>query len=97
MSNQTVTRADLADTLHQEVGLSHHECKKLVDDVLNEIADGLDSEDKMTISNFGSFTIRHKDERMGRNPKTGAQITIPAAWVVKVAVGKLLKEQVNID
>ncbi|MBT3911497.1 MAG: hypothetical protein HOF27_17715 [Rhodospirillaceae bacterium] len=49
MSNKTVTRADLADALNQEVGLSRHECGKLVDDVLNDIADGLDSEHRVTI------------------------------------------------
>ena len=68
MTNKAVTRAELAEAMHQEVGLSHRECSRFVDDVLKEIADGLDSEEKVMISNFGSFVIRQKEERMGRNP-----------------------------
>jgi len=95
MSNQTVTRADIADALHQEVGLSHNECSKLLDDVLKEITCALVEEEGVKLSSFGSFTIRHKDERMGRNPKTGEEAVVSARRAVVFKPSHKLKRQVD--
>ena len=95
MSNQTVTRADIADTLHQEVGLSRNECSNLLDDVLKEITCALVEEEGVKLSSFGSFTIRHKDQRIGRNPKTGEEAVITARRAVVFKASHELKHQVG--
>ena len=75
--------------------MSDHECKQLVNDVLKEIADDLDSEDKVTISNIGTFTIRHKNGRMGRNPETGEQAVFSAHRIVVFKPSYKLKRLVD--
>ena len=95
MSDNTVTRADLADAIHHEVGLSHHDSRKLIDDVLNEITYSLVDEDEVKLSSFGSFTLRHKEERMGRNPKTGEPAIVSARRIVRFKASHELKRLVD--
>ena len=71
MSSKTITRADLVEVLCDEVGLSRKECAVLLENVLDEIANSLTEGDSVKLSAFGSFIVRQKGERMGRNPKTG--------------------------
>lgn len=96
MSTKTVTRADLTEALHQDVGLSHKECSDLVDQVLDEITYALVEEEEVKVSSFGSFTIRHKQERMGRNPKTGEPAVISARRIVVFKASSKLKHLVNV-
>ena len=74
MTGDTITRNTLVDALFQEVGLSRHECADLLEDVLKTVTDRLAEGTHLKIANFGSFSVRHKRERMGRNPKTGEEV-----------------------
>ena len=78
MSGQTVTRADLSEAVYQEVGLSRNESAELVESVLGEISGALVRGEMVKISSFGSFSVRQKGERVGRNPKTGEEAPSPA-------------------
>ena len=66
MANNAVTRADLADALHQNLGLARRDCAQLLEDVLNEISDCLARDEPVKLTGFGSFLVRHKKERMAR-------------------------------
>ena len=92
---KTITRTNLADALHEQVGLSRNECESLLEDVLNEITDCLATGDAFKMSNFASFLIRHKKERIGRNPKTGEEVAIPPHKVVLFKASTKLKEQTD--
>ena len=78
MSNKTITRADLAETLRAKTGLSNAESYKLVDLFFEEIRDSLIRGEEVKIAGFGTFKILNKSARMGRNPKTGEPAEIPA-------------------
>ncbi len=72
----TLTRADLADAVHRQVGLSRAESSGLVESILRHMCDSLAEGDNVKISGFGSFILRDKGERLGRNPKTGIEVPI---------------------
>ncbi len=93
--SQTVTRADLAEVLYEEVGLSRAESAEFVDDILNEISDALVEGENVKISSFGSFTLRDKKERVGRNPKTGEEVPITPRRVLIFRASHILKEKMN--
>lgn len=95
MSDKTVTRADLVETLFEEVGLSRSECARLLDDVLNQIADCLAGGENVKYYNFGGFSVRRKGLRMGRNPRTGEEIPIPPRNVVVFRPSRNLRKWVN--
>jgi integration host factor subunit alpha len=76
MSGKTVTRADLCEAVYQKVGLSRTESATLVELVLKEISDCLERGDTVKLSSFGSFVVRKKGQRTGRNPKTGKEVPI---------------------
>src|SRR6185312_2433495 len=76
MAGQTVTRAQLSEAVYQEVGLSRNESAELVETVLNEITEALSRGEMVKISSFGSFAVRKKGRRIGRNPKTGKEVPI---------------------
>jgi len=95
MSDSTLTRMDLAEAVFREVGLSRHESAQLVESVLGHISDALVRGEQVKISSFGTFSVRDKNERIGRNPKTGEPITIAAAKKPSFKAGKALKEAVN--
>jgi len=95
MENRTVTRADLAEAVYEEVGLSRNESSDLVEAVLDEIADTLVTGENVKISSFGSFSIREKGERIGRNPKTGVEVPISPRKVLVFKASHVLKDQIN--
>jgi integration host factor subunit alpha len=95
MSGKTVTRADLSDAVYQKVGLSRIESATFVDLVLKEIANCLERGETVKLSSFGSFVVRKKGQRMGRNPKTGKEVPIPPRRVMVFKPSDLLKQQIN--
>ncbi len=95
MANNAVTRADLADALQQNLGLARSECAQLLEDVLNEISDCLARDEPVKLNGFGSFLVRHKKERMGRNPKTGEAVPISPRKVILFRPSQNLKQRIN--
>ena len=91
----TVTRAHLSEVVQRDVGLSHDETAKLVDTVLDVISERLSAGETGKLSSFGTFTVRRKSERMGRNPKTGEGWPISARRVVVFRPSIRLKERVK--
>jgi integration host factor subunit alpha len=95
MAEQTVTRADLSEAVYQEVGLSRNESADLVESVLNEISDALVRGEMVKLSSFGSFAVRHKGQRIGRNPKTGEEVPILPRRVLVFRASHVLKNRIN--
>jgi len=98
MSNaedKNITRAELAEAIYHEVGLSLNESSKLLDMVLEEMSKALEKGDTVKISSFGSFSVRNKKMRMGRNPKTGIDVPISPRRILSFHPSHILKNQVN--
>jgi integration host factor subunit alpha len=95
MSGNTVTRAQLTEAVYQEVGLSRNESADLVESVLLEISTTLAQGDMVKISSFGSFSVRQKKERIGRNPKTGEEVPILPRRVLVFRPSHVLKNKIN--
>jgi integration host factor subunit alpha len=95
MAAKTVTRAQLAESVYQEVGLSRSESAGLVDAILGEISDSLLKEGSVKISSFGTFAVRQKGRRVGRNPKTGEEVPILPRRVLVFRASQVLKERIN--
>ncbi len=93
--SETVTRAQLSEAVYQEVGLSRNESADLVESVLNEITDALARGETVKISSFGSFGVRQKGERVGRNPKTGEEVPISPRRVLVFRASHVLKDRIN--
>ncbi len=91
----SLTRADLADAVHNEIGLSRAESAALVESVLDKISDALVTGDNVKISSFGSFVLRKKGLRIGRNPKTGVEVPIEPRTVLTFRPSQLLREAIN--
>lgn len=92
---RTVTRADLAEAVYQKVGLSRSESAGLVETVLAEMSDALVRGEMVKLSSFGSFVIRSKGERVGRNPKTGIEVPITPRRVMVFKPSNILKSRIN--
>lgn len=95
MSETTVTRADLSEAVYQEVGLSRNDSATLVETVLGEIVDALTRGETVKISSFGSFSVRQKGRRVGRNPKTGEEVPILPRKVLVFRPSQVLRARVN--
>lgn len=95
MSGRTVTRADLAEAVYEQVGLSRNESSDLVEMVLDEMMESLVKGDHVKISSFGSFSVRQKGERVGRNPKTGVEVPIHPRRVLVFRASHVLKDRIN--
>ncbi len=95
MAARTVIRANLSEAVYQEVGLSRSESAELVDSVLHEISDALVRGETIKLSSFGSFVVRQKGERVGRNPKTGEEAPILPRRVLVFRASPALKERVK--
>ena len=95
MTGKTVTRADLAEAVYREIGLSRNESAKLVESVLSLISDGLARGETVKISSFGSFSVRTKGQRIGRNPKTGDEVPIMPRKVLVFRASHVLKDWIN--
>ena len=91
----TVTRARLSEAVYREVGLSRDESAKLVASVLEKITQSLSDGVSVKISSFGSFAVRSKAQRVGRNPKTGEEVPISSRRVVVFRASHVLKNRVN--
>jgi integration host factor subunit alpha len=91
----TLTKADLADLLFEQVGLNKREAKDMVEAFFEEIRTALESGDSVKLSGFGNFELRQKSERPGRNPKTGEEIPITARRVVTFHASQKLKLKVE--
>lgn len=96
-TTRTITRADLADAVYKEVGLSRNESAELVEAVLEEISRKLVNGENVKISSFGSFSVRQKGERIGRNPKTGVEVPIMPRKVLVFRASHVLKEKINAE
>jgi integration host factor subunit alpha len=94
-SGKTVTRADLAEIVYQKVGLSRTESAELVQSVLDEISDAAARGETIKLSGFGSFVVRSKGERVGRNPKTGVEVPILPRRVMVFKPSNVLKAKIN--
>lgn len=93
--NNTITRAHLSEAVYQEVGLSRNESAELVETVLEEIAGALERGEMVKISSFGSFAVRRKGQRIGRNPKTGEEVPILPRRVLVFRASHVLKSRIN--
>lgn len=93
--HNTVTRAHLSEAVYQEVGLSRNESAELVEAVLDEVADALARGEIVKISSFGSFQVRQKGQRIGRNPKTGEEVPILPRRVLVFRASHVLKDRIN--
>ena len=91
----TVTRAQLAQAVHNELGLPRREAAALVDAVIELIAERLEAGESVMISSFGTFRVRDKPERMGRNPKTLEAVPIPPRRVVTFQASGVLKAKIG--
>jgi integration host factor subunit alpha len=97
MSGNTVTRSQLSEAVYQEVGLSRNESADLVEAVLEEISGALIRGEPVKISSFGSFSVRQKGRRVGRNPKTGEEVPILPRRVLVFRASHVLKNRINTD
>src|ERR1700743_3866397 len=93
--SKTLTRADLSAAVYKQIGLSLQECNALVDSVIEEICSDLEQGDSVKLSSFGTFNLRRKKQRMGRNPKTGVEVPITSRTVLSFNASNLLKAKVN--
>jgi len=90
----TLTRADLAETINRKMGLSRAESLDLVEAILAKMCDALGHGENVKISGFGSFILRDKKERIGRNPKTGVEVPITPRRVLTFRASQLLKDRI---
>ena len=95
MAQKTVTRADLAEAVYEAVGLSRTESAELVERVLDLIGDALVAGENVKLSSFGSFQVRSKNQRIGRNPKTGEEVPITPRRVLVFRPSNIMKERIN--
>jgi len=93
--DKNITRAELAEAVYREVGLSLNESARLLDLVLEEISKALEKGDSVKLSSFGSFVVRNKKMRMGRNPKTGVDVPISPRRILSFHPSHILKNQIN--
>lgn len=95
MAQRTVTRAELSEAVYQQIGLSRSESSALVELVLEEISASLARGDSVKLSSFGSFLVRDKGQRVGRNPKTGVEVPIEPRRVMVFKPSNIMKARVN--
>src|SRR5215475_13687301 len=95
MNGQTVTRADLCEAVHEEVGLTRQDCGELVERVLELMAVALEKGEQVKLSGFGVFQVRAKRARMGRNPKTGEPAAIEPRRVIGFRASQVMKARVD--
>ncbi len=95
MAGKTITRQELSEAVYQKVGLSRAESARLVEQVLGEVGDSLVAGKAVKLSGFGTFTVRSKAERVGRNPKTGVEVPIEQRRVTVFKPSNVLKAHIN--
>ncbi|MDX2157968.1 MAG: integration host factor subunit alpha [Hyphomicrobiaceae bacterium] len=95
MGGKTLTRADLAEALVRKIGLPRNESQELVELVLGEISNALSRGEGVKLSSFGSFGVRQKGQRVGRNPKTGEEVPITPRRVLVFRASNIMKSRIN--
>jgi len=90
----TLTRADLSDALQREVGLSRADSATLVEEILEHMCDALSRGENVKISGFGTFVLRDKGERIGRNPKTGVEVPIAPRRVLTFRASQMMRDRI---
>jgi len=90
----TLTRADLAESLHHQVGLSRADSAKLVEQILGHMCEALSKGENVKISGFGTFVLRDKGERVGRNPKTGIEVPIAPRRVLTFRASQMMRDRI---
>ena len=93
----TITRVQLTEAVYQEVGLSRNESSELVESLLSEVSAALVRGEMVKFSSFGSFSVRDKNERVGRNPKTGEEVPIVSRRVITFRASQVLKSAINVS
>ncbi|MEM9706618.1 MAG: integration host factor subunit alpha [Pseudomonadota bacterium] len=94
-TGKTTTRADLTEAVYRAVGVSRHESAHFVERILDEVSASLERGETVKISSFGTFSVRDKKLRMGRNPKTGEEVPITPRRVISFRASHVLKAQIN--
>lgn len=93
-SQSTLTRADLAETLNRQIGLSRSESAQMVESILNHISSALAEGENVKISGFGTFVLRDKSQRIGRNPKTGIEVPIEPRRVLTFRASQSMRDRI---
>ena len=91
----TLTRADLAESLHRNVGLSRADSAHFVEQILERMCQALSQGENVKISGFGTFVLRDKGERIGRNPKTGVEVPIAPRRVLTFRASQMMRDRIN--
>lgn len=94
-TSPTLTRAELGEEIHEQVGLSRSESVQMVETVLDAVSDALVRGENVKISSFGSFVLRDKNRRMGRNPKTGEEVPIEPRRVMTFRPSQIMRDKIN--
>lgn len=92
---KTITRADVAETIYQEIGLSRKDSNDILDMILDEIVKDLSNGNDVKLSSFGTFSLRNKKERSGRNPKTGIEAVISSRRVISFKPSQTMRKIIN--
>lgn len=95
VTEKNLTRADLSNAVYRDVGLSLAESSDMVDAVIEEVCSALEKGEQVKLSSFGTFTLRRKKQRIGRNPKTGVEVPITPRTVLTFNASNILKSRVN--
>ena len=93
--NENLTRDDIADFINQEFGLTKKDCSDIVNDIIEEIIQGLQLQNRVKIHNFGTFKLKRKNARKGRNPKTKEEVMIQARNVISFIPSKQVLKKLN--
>ena len=93
-AGETLTRADLAESIHSRIGLSRADSARFVEDILGHMCESLSRGENVKISGFGSFILRDKGERIGRNPKTGVEVPIEPRRVLTFRASQMLRDRI---
>jgi len=96
-SKKNITRDNIAETIHNEFGLSKKDCLEIVNDIINIIIEGLENKGIVKIHNFGTFKLRTKKSRIGRNPKTKEEVIIGERNVISFKPSKSVISYINLN
>lgn len=97
MVDKTLTRADLSEAVYDKLGLSRTESYDLVEEILEEVISAFERGESVKLTSFGSFLLREKNERIGRNPKTGIEVPITSRKVVVFRPSEVMKDHVRLQ
>jgi integration host factor subunit alpha len=92
---KTITRADVAETIYEEIGLSRKDSNDILDMIIDEIIHELASGNDVKLSSFGTFSLRDKKARSGRNPKTGVEALISSRRVISFKPSQTMRKTIN--